>query len=347
MQSHWNDDSEMSVLVTGGAGYIGSHIVLALMDAGFRPIVLDDFSTGSRSTVPEAVPCYQGDVGDRVFVQNILTKHRVEAVVHMAASILPNESIENPLKYYTNNTAKSGSLLEIAGIQGVRHIVFSSTASVYSVTETLQPLAEDAPLNPLSPYGRSKLMVEQLLPFLARSYGFNGCVLRYFNVAGADPDMRAGPMARHGTHLVKVACEAAVGARSHIAVYGTDYPTSDGTCIRDYVHVADLADAHVSALRKLIEAPSESWTLNCGYGRGYSVLEVLDAFDAVVGRAVDRRVTDRRPGDSPYLVSDNRRITQVLDWTPRHSDLKTILTHALAWEQLRLSREKDLQPGRH
>ncbi len=271
-------------------------------------------------------------------MQSVLSQHAIESLIHMAASILPFESLENPFKYYLNNTAKSSSLLEVAGAHGIRHVVFSSTAAVYSLPKTLNPVPEGGSLGPLTPYGRSKLMVEQLIPFLAETYGFNSCILRYFNVAGADPAMRIGSVAHQGTHLVKVACEAAVGARPHVAVYGVDYPTPDGTCIRDYVHVSDLADAHVCALKKLIEAPSESWTFNCGYGRGYSVLEVLDAFDDVVGTPVPRRIGERRPGDSAYIVADSTRITEVLNWTPRHCDLKTILTHALAWEKLRAAR---------
>jgi UDP-glucose 4-epimerase len=322
----------VKVLVTGGAGYIGSHAVLALLAAGREVVVLDNLSTGFDWAVPEQALLIRGDIADSGLVGSLIGEHRIEAVMHFAGSIIVPESVSEPLKYYENNTVKSRALIESAVAGGVRHFIFSSTAAAYGVPDRV-PIAETARTEPINPYGWSKLMTERMLRDSAAAYGFNYCALRYFNVAGADPKGRAGQSTRGATHLIKVAVEAAVGARDHVDVYGTDYDTADGTCIRDYIHVSDLAAAHLAALEKLIAAPSESLTLNCGYGRGFSVLEVLDSVDRVAKRPVERRISGRRPGDPPELIADNRAILSALSWEPKRDDLDTIVAHALAWER--------------
>jgi UDP-glucose 4-epimerase len=320
------------VLVTGGAGYIGSHAVLALRDAGWPVAVLDDLSTGFRRAVPEAVAFHQGDVGDEPLLARIFAEHGIGAVMHFAGSIVVPESVADPLKYYLNNTMKSRALIAACVAARVRHLIFSSTAAVYGAPETL-PVAEDAAVRPINPYGASKLMTETMLADTARAHAFNYAALRYFNVAGADPAGRAGQSTAGATHLIKVAVEAALCKRDHVAVYGTDYDTPDGTGVRDYIHVADLAAAHVLALEALIAAPERSFVLNCGYGRGFSVLEVLDAIDRITNLRVERRIEPRRPGDTASLVADNRRILAELAWRPRFAELDTIVAHALAWER--------------
>src|SRR6476659_3903767 len=264
-----------AVLVTGGAGYIGSHAVLALKDAGWRVAVVDDLSNGSRSAVPADVPFYQGSIAERVLVDSIIDECGIGAIMHFAGSIVVPESVEHPLKYYANNTLASLRLIQAAVEAGVKHILFSSTAAVYGAPERV-PIAEDDPKLPINPYGASKLMTERMLKDASAAHPFNHGALRYFNVAGADPQGRAGQIGRGSTHLIKVAVEAAVGKRDHVDVFGTDYPTEDGTCVRDYIHVSDLAAAHVAALERLVGRPDEDFILNCGYGTGLSVLEVLD-----------------------------------------------------------------------
>jgi len=321
-----------SVLVTGGAGYIGSHAVLALKDAGWRVAVIDDLSNGSRSVVPDGVPFFQGSIAERVLVDSIIDELGIGAIMHFAGSIVVPESVEKPLKYYANNTLASHSLISAAVDAGVRHILFSSTAAVYGAPERV-PIAEDDPKLPINPYGASKLMTERMLEDASAAHSFNYGALRYFNVAGADPKGRAGQIGKGSTHLIKVAVEAVVGKRDHVAVYGSDYPTRDGTCIRDYVHVSDLAAAHVAALEWLTQHPSENLVINCGYGKGLSVLEVLDAVDRANGKPVKRVIESRRAGDPPSLIAGNERLLRVLDWKPAFGDIDRIVRDALAWEK--------------
>src|SRR5688572_12393804 len=321
-----------AVLVTGGAGYIGSHAVLALLGAGWPVVVIDNLVTGFDWAVPKEAVFAKGDIADQPLVARLIGEHRIGAIVHFAGSVVVPESVENPLKYYENNTVKSRSLIESAVKGGVRHFIFSSTAATYGIPERV-PVAEDAPTEPINPYGWSKLMTERMLADVAAAHPINACALRYFNVAGADPDGRSGQSTAGATHLIKVAVEAALGRRSHVSVYGSDYDTPDGTGVRDYIHVSDLARAHVLALEALIADPATNHILNCGYGRGFSVLEVLDAVDRVAGVRVERRLEPRRPGDPDALVADNGRILSTLPWRPRLDDLDTIVGHALAWER--------------
>ena len=322
-----------NVLVTGGAGYIGSHTVLALLEAGRRVIAIDDLSTGFRSAVATAAEFCQGDIADRALIGTLIDKHKIGAIMHFAGSVVVPESIVNPLKYYRNNTVNTACLIECAMDAGVRHFVFSSSAAVYGIPDVV-PVTEASETRPINPYGTSKLMTEQMLRDAAAAQAFNFCALRYFNVAGADPNGRAGQSTAAATHLIKVAIEAAVGKRSGVAIFGNDYPTPDGTGVRDYIHVSDLARAHVAALDRLVADPLRSLTLNCGYGRGHSVLEVLDAVDRVAGTKIARRAEPRRAGDPPILVADNSRLLAALDWQPRYADIDTIVAHALAWERV-------------
>ena len=324
--------TKVPVLVTGGAGYIGSHAVLALKDAGWPVSVIDNLTTGFRFAIPDGVPFYQGDIEDGDLLARIIAEQGIGAVMHFAGSVVVPESVENPLKYYHNNTAKSRALIESAVKGGVRHFIFSSTAATYGVPE-VSPVTEDSPKRPINPYGMSKLMTEIMLADIARAHPLNFCALRYFNVAGADPQARTGQSTAGATHLIKVAVEAALGKRGHVAVFGTDYATPDGTGVRDYIHVSDLAEAHVLALGALIEQPERSLTMNCGYGRGFSVLEVLDAVDRVTNRTIVRQMEGRRAGDPDSLISDNSRIRATVPWVPKYADLETIVTHALAWER--------------
>jgi len=324
--------SKPTVLVTGGAGYIGSHAVLALKDAGWPVVVIDDLSNGTRDVVPEGVPFYEGNIADRTLIRRIFEEQGVRAIMHFAGSIVVPESVEKPLDYYGNNTVASHALLTEAVAGGVRHVLFSSTAATYGAPERV-PIREDDPTLPINPYGQSKLMTEHMLRDASAAHPFNYGALRYFNVAGADPDLRSGQIGKGSTHLIKIAVEAAVGKRDHVSVFGTDYPTPDGTCIRDYVHVSDLAAAHVAALQFLVDHPEENLTANCGYGTGLSVLEVLDAVDRANGAPLKREMGPRRAGDPPQLVSSNARLVETLDWTPRFADIDMIVAHALAWER--------------
>jgi len=321
-----------SVLVTGGAGYIGSHAVLALMDAGWPVAVIDNLVTGFRFAVPEGVPFYEGDIEDEALLARIFAEQGTRAVMHFAGSVVVPESVENPLKYYHNNTGKSRALIAAAVRAGVPHFIFSSTAATYGLPP-VSPVTEDSPQVPINPYGWSKLMTERMLADTSAAHPLNYCALRYFNVAGADPQGRSGQSTAGATHLLKVACEAATGKREYVSVYGTDYDTPDGTGVRDYIHVSDLAAAHVLALEALIADPARSLTMNCGYGRGFSVMEVLDTVDRVTNRTIDRRMEGRRAGDPGSLVSDPSRIRATLPWRPRHADLEEIVTHALQWER--------------
>ena len=323
---------KVPVLVTGGAGYIGSHAVLALLDAGWPVAVIDNLTTGFRFAVPEGVAFYEGDIEDEALLARIFDEQGTQAIMHFAGSIVVPESVENPLKYYHNNTAKSRTLIAAAVAAGVPHFIFSSTAATDGMPD-VSPVTEDTPQVPINPYGWSKLMTERMLADTAAAHPLNFCALRYFNVAGADPQARTGQSTAGATHLIKVAVEAALGKRGHVSVFGTDYVTPDGTGVRDYIHVSDLAAAHVLALEALIAEPARSLTMNCGYGRGFSVLEVLDAVDRVTNMTIERRIEGRRAGDSDSLVSDNARIKATLPWKPRYDDLDTIVGHALAWER--------------
>jgi UDP-glucose 4-epimerase len=321
----------MTVLVTGGAGYIGSHMVLELVDAGEKVVVLDNLSTGFDWAVARPAELVVGDIGDRALLDRILQERGIEAIIHFAGSIVVPESVANPLLYYENNTVKSRGLVAAAVAAGVRQLIFSSTAAVYG-NPAENPVTEAATLAPVSPYGWSKLMTEIMLRDTAAAHDFRYVALRYFNVAGADPAGRSGQSTPKATHLIKVACEAALGKRSHLEVFGTDYPTRDGTCIRDYIHVCDLARAHSAALAHLRNGGASD-VLNCGYGRGFTVLEVIDAVKNAVGRPFDVRLAPRRAGDPAAIVARSDRIRTALGWTPELDRLDEIVAHALAWER--------------
>jgi UDP-glucose 4-epimerase len=321
----------MTILVTGGAGYIGSHMVHELVDAGEPVVVLDNLSTGFRYLIPGAVPFVAGSTGDRELVAETLRQYRVTAIIHFAASIVVPESISDPLGYYRNNTMNTCDLLDVAIEAGVKQFIFSSTAAVYGNAEQV-PVREDAPTVPISPYGTSKLMSEIMLHDAGKAHGLRFVILRYFNVAGADPKLRTGQATPAATHLIKVACETALGKRPKLDVFGTDYPTPDGTCVRDYIHVSDLARAHSAALAYL-RRNGASATFNCGYGRGASVFEVIDAVRRAARRDFAVEIGGRRPGDPAALVANVDRIRSALDWRPQFQDLDTIVRHALAWER--------------
>lgn len=322
-----------AVLVTGGAGYIGSHAVRQLIAAGYRVVVLDNLSTGFRRAVAREASFVEGNAGDAPLVGRLIEEHGVGAVVHFAGSIVVPESVVDPLKYYGNNTAASRNLIEVCVAKGVGRFVFSSSAAVYGIPDVL-PVPETAPTRPINPYGRSKLNTEWMLEDVAASPAgatFRHVILRYFNVAGASLDGTLGQSTRDATHLIKVACEAACGAREKVVVFGTDYPTPDGTCVRDYIHVEDLARTHVDALRYL-EGGGASDTLNCGYGRGYSVREVLAMVEKVSGKKLKVEDGARRAGDAAELVAEASRVKQMLGWKPNHDDLDVICASAYQWE---------------
>lgn len=321
----------MAVLVTGGAGYIGAHAVLALSDAGESVVVLDDLSTGVRAAVPDGVILAEGDVADTDLVTRLLREHAVSEILHFAAKIVVPESVADPLRYYEANTMKTRALLASAVAAGVARFVFSSTAAVYG-EPAIHVLSEDVAPAPINPYGRSKLMSEWMIRDVAAAHGLSYAILRYFNVAGADPQGRAGQSTPDATHLIKVAAQTALGARPKLSVYGTDYSTPDGTCVRDYIQVSDLADAHVAALRHL-RGGGESLTVNCGYGRGASVHEVIRSVKRVSGIDFPVETAPRRAGDPAALIADPTRIRHVLAWEPRYADLDTIVAQALAWER--------------
>ena len=319
------------LLVTGGAGYIGSHMVLALADAGWPMVVVDDLSTGRRDLVPADVPFVEGNVGDGSLMRHVIADHGCAAALHFAGSIVIPESVADPLKYYRNNTGASRVLIEACVAAGLSAFVFSSTAAVYGMPDAV-PVSEDAPLLPINPYGASKLATEWMLRDTSAATGLRFAALRYFNVAGADAAGRSGQCGHQASHLIKIACETAVGKRSRMSVYGDDYATPDGTCVRDYVHVSDLATAHLAALDHLL-ARGDNLVLNCGYGRGYSVRQVLAAVERAAGAPLSVDGVARRPGDAPELVADPGRLCRQLDWTPAHDDLDVIVESALAWER--------------
>jgi UDP-glucose 4-epimerase len=321
-----------TVLVTGGAGYIGSHAVLALLDAGWKVVVVDNLVTGFDWAVDKRAKLVVANIEDEATVRQVMRDEGVIAVMHFAGSVVVPESVSDPLKYYRNNTVASRSLIESAVASGVKHFIFSSTAATYGIPEKV-PISEDTPKAPINPYGMSKLMTEIMLKDVAAAHPLNYCALRYFNVAGADPQRRSGQSTAGATHLIKIAAEAATGKRGHVSVFGTDFATEDGTGVRDYIHVTDLAAAHVDALDLLIARPEESHTMNCGYGRGFSVLQVLDAVDRVTNMKIERRMEGRRAGDPDALVADNSKILATLPWRPKHDDLEGIVKDALAWER--------------
>jgi UDP-glucose 4-epimerase len=326
----------MTVLVTGGAGYIGSHMVCALLDSGERVVVLDNLATGFDWAVAQGAAFALGDAGDQALVTRLIAKYQVEAIIHFAASVVVPESVRDPLSYYRNNTVNSRALIDSAVKGGVRHFIFSSTAAVYGNPERV-PVCEGDATVPTSPYGSSKLMTEIMLRDATRAHGLCHVILRYFNVAGADPLGRTGQSTKGATHLIKVAMEAAVGLRAKVEVFGTDYPTPDGTCIRDYIHVCDLVRAHSDALAYL-RAGGSSVTLNCGYGRGFSVREAIDTVKRISGVDFKVELAGRRLGDPAYVVANSDFARAVLKWQPHFDDLGTIVSHALAWERKLLTR---------
>ncbi|MCD2323081.1 UDP-glucose 4-epimerase GalE [Sphingomonas sp. IC-56] len=327
-----------TVLVTGGAGYIGSHAVLALLDAGWKVVVVDNLVTGFDWAVDKRAKLVVANIEDEAVVRQTMRDEGVIAVMHFAGSVVVPESVSDPLKYYRNNTVASRSLIESAVAEGVKHFIFSSTAATYGIPEVV-PVREDSPKSPINPYGMSKLMTEFMLKDVAAAHPINYCALRYFNVAGADPQGRSGQSTTGATHLIKIAAEAATGKRAAVSVFGTDFATDDGTGVRDYIHVTDLAAAHVDALDLLIARPEESHTMNCGYGRGFSVMQVLDAVDRVTNRTIERRMEGRRAGDPDALVADNSKILATLPWRPKHDDLEGIVKDALAWERTLAERQ--------
>ena len=321
----------MTVLVTGGAGYIGSHMVLRLIDAGEDVIVLDNLVTGFDWAVDGRARLVVGNAGDLDLVARVIAEHGVEAIIHFAGSVVVPESVVDPLKYYRNNTAVSRNLLEAAVAGGVKHFIFSSTAAVYGMTG-LDPVSEEVPLNPLSPYGKSKLMTEMMLADVAAAHPITYGVLRYFNVAGADPGGRSGQSTSGATHLIKVAAQAALGQRDKVGIFGTDFPTPDGTGVRDYIHVTDLAEAHALLLGYL-RGGGASTTMNCGYGQGFSVRDVIQTVRDVTGVDFVAEELPRRAGDPAAIVAKADKVRQVLGWVPKHNQLPGIVGDAVRWER--------------
>jgi UDP-glucose 4-epimerase len=321
----------MTVLVTGGAGYIGSHMLLALLDKGEDVVVVDNFSSGFAWALPRGVHLRGGDVGDKVLLKSVIKEFKVKEIVHFAAKIVVPESIAFPLMYYDTNTSRSRCLIESAVENEVERFIFSSTAAVYGNVSN-EPVSEDLLPSPVSPYGRSKLITEWMLKDASEAHGLSFISLRYFNVAGADADGRAGQSSPNATHLIKVAVQAALGRRPYIEIFGTDYPTPDGTCIRDFIHVTDLVDAHIRALHDL-RNQGKSKVLNCGYGLGFSVNEVLQIVEEVSGTRLPVRTAQRRPGDPPCIVAKAERVRAELGWVPRHNNLNDIVETAFRWEK--------------
>lgn len=332
----------MTILVTGGAGYIGSHMVLELQDLGEKVVVLDDLSTGFRWAVPEGAPLIIADFGDEKILRDVLERYDIDEIIHFAAKTVVPESVAAPLDYYLNNTAKARTLLACAVAAGVRRFIFSSTAAVYGDPES-NPVAETATLAPLSPYGRSKLMVEWMLEDTAKAHGLSYVILRYFNVAGADSRGRSGQSTANASHLIKAAVQAALGVRSRLQIFGADYPTPDGTCLRDYIQVNDLVWAHIDGLQHL-RAGGRNLTCNCGYGHGFSVLDVIETVKKASGVDFPTQLTARRPGDPTAVIASNERIKSELGWKPRYDNLDLIVRQALDWER-RLHNQRVSQAG--
>ena len=322
----------MTVLVTGGAGYIGSHMVWELLDHGEEVLVVDNLTTGFEWAIPEGVSFVKADIGDQEAMEEILKDNNIDAIIHFAGSVVVPESLENPLMYYQNNTGNSRNLIAAAVNTGVKKFIFSSTAAVYGNPLTEGPISENAILNPMSPYGTSKLMTELMIRDTAEAHDFSYVILRYFNVAGCDVKGRTGQSTEGATHLIKVACEAASGNRSSMKIFGTDYDTPDGTCVRDFIHVGDLANAHYEALKYLRDG-GKKFTANCGYSQGYSVLEVIDTVKRISGNDFRVIETERRAGDIEALTANSHRLMNRLDWQPKHNDLETIISSALNWEK--------------
>lgn len=321
----------MAVLITGGAGYIGSHVVYEFLDNGHDVVVIDNLSTGVRSLLPQDIPFYQGNVGDQTLLDTIFASHKIDTVLHFAGSIIVPEFVENPLKYYQNNTAVSLNLLQSCIKHRIKNFIFSSTASIYG-NNPLRIMKEDFPPQPENPYASSKLMTEMMIKDTAKAHGLNFTILRYFNVAGADPKGRTGQVKENATHLIKVACETALGHRPAIKIYGTDYDTPDGTCIRDYIHVSDLANAHLRAYEHMTRTTVNK-IFNCGYGQGFSVLDVLNAVETVSGTPVKKEPTDRRAGDPVALIANSTLLQTQTGWAPAYNDLDLIIKTALDWER--------------
>jgi UDP-glucose 4-epimerase len=326
----------MTILVTGGAGYIGSHMVYALIDVGEKVVVLDDLSTGFEWSLPPNVPLVVADIGDQAHVSAVIKEHRVGSIIHLAASVVASDSVIDPLSYYRNNTDHARDMIECAVRGGVQNFIYSSTAAVYGNPARI-PVSEHDPPAPISPYGRSKLMAETILRDASSAHGMRHVILRYFNVAGADPQLRTGQSTKDSSDLIKVAVEAALGRRSRVIVFGTDYPTSDGTCVRDYIHVWDLVQAHIYALNYLRDGGSDV-TLNCGYGRGYSVLEVIETVKKVSKSNFKVDHAPRRPGDPDRIIASAAKAQSLLGWQPRYDDIVTIVDHSLTWEHKLLLR---------
>lgn len=320
-----------SVLVTGGAGYIGSHVVKQLIDGGESVIVLDNLSNGSRKALPDQVEFHKGDVLDFSLLNSIICARKVKSVIHLAAAMNVAESVSNPSKYYRNNTGATANLLHCAAVNGVTDFIFSSTAAVYGMPDE-GICREDSPTTPINPYGASKLMSEHMLRDQCRASRMRSVILRYFNVAGAEATGTIGQRGKASHHITKIACEVAVGKRDQMEVFGTDYPTADGTCVRDYIHVEDLATAHMAALR-YVRNNGNSTTLNCGYGHGFSVREVIHAVERAAGKTLSVKESERRPGDPPILIAAADKIGDALQWHPSFDDLAIIASSALAWER--------------
>lgn len=331
MASPMVEKAEKAILVTGGCGYIGSHVVRQLAESGFHPVVIDSLVTGFRELLCDEATLVTGDCGDQRIVKDTIRKFNIKTVMHFAASTVVPESVAQPIQYYSNNVCGSLSLIAACAESGIRNFIFSSTGSVYGESAPV-PAAEHHETHPSNPYSRSKMITELMLRDIAQATGLKYAILRYFNVAGADPKGRQGQRSRNATHLIKIASEVACGKRDSLSIYGTDYDTADGTGVRDYIHVEDLASAHLDAMRYLDEG-GESDTFNCGYGHGFSVLEVINAVEAVTGSPLKVTRAPRRPGDISASVADNRKIVEVLKWKPRYDDLRVIVSHALAFEK--------------